>query len=118
MRDQVPDGSPTRRGTQPRRPVGEAVQDLDGGELGHVRVDRGVEVEVAAVALLQSGHGAHRLRHGRDPERAVGVHRLILTDRSGSGRALVDEAVVVGGHGDDVRNRAAVDRRPQHGIDG
>ena len=72
MGEQLPDGRAPGRRPQDRFAVPEAVQHLDGGELGAVVLDRCVEVEGAAFALLEGGHGADDLCHGRDPEDAVG----------------------------------------------
>ena len=112
----------THRGLRGRRAQArlvavEALEHLQVGELGPVGLHRRVEVQVAALDLLQRRDGAHHLRHRGDPEQRVGRDRAVLPGRPRPRRSLVDRAALVGGHRHHLGHDTPVDGCLQDRVD-
>ena len=118
VRQQVADGHGRARLPQPRlaRSRVEAFQHPR-RELGKVRRDGRVELELAFVDELHRRDGGYRLGHRREAEHRIEAHIDAITDVSFPESALVEDAARERRHRDHAGDLPALDRASQHRVD-
>ena len=96
----------------------ERLEHLELGELRQIFLRRIVERHLALLDELHGGYRGDRLGHRSDAEQRIELQRTSLADVGQPERALIDDAIAIGRHGDDAGDLLALDRAAQRGVDG
>ena len=87
------------------------------GELGQILLRRIVEPQATLLDELHGSDRGDRLGHRCDPEQRIELQGTRLADVGQAERALIEDAVAIGRHGDDARDLLALDGRAQQIVD-
>ena len=88
------------------------------GELREIPLHGIVQADAALLHKLHGGNRGDGLGHRGKPEQRIELQGASLGNVGHPERALIDDTVAIGGHGDDPGDLLALDGRAQRLVDG